>query len=221
MRTTTCRSSAILTRGSPTRLHGKGGCSTRTCGTSTVQRSSWQSGCSRRLRPEIDTCLFVNSGSEANELAWLNPHRDHGSGRRSGDRARVPRGHYCGRCALAGGVGESGPACARGPNPRSRWISRVSSGSGDERRQGAERAKNDDAFASLRGRGFEPGVVMIDSRYTSDGIFAPPSDVSSGDRASAKAAGAGFVADEVQAGHGRTGEHLWSFTASGVVPETR
>ena len=53
-----------------------------------------------------------------------HPHRDHGSRRRSGDRARVPRGHHRDRCALAGGVGGSGAACARGPDPRSRRVSR-------------------------------------------------------------------------------------------------
>jgi 4-aminobutyrate aminotransferase-like enzyme len=33
------------------------------------------------------------------------------------------------------------------------------------------------------------------------------------------AAGGLFVADEVQAGHGRTGEHLWSFTRYGITPD--
>ena len=60
---------------------------------------------------------------------------------------------------------------------------------------------------------------MIDSGYTSDGIFAPPPAYLQEVVRRAHAAGAGFVADEVQAGHGRTGEHLWSFTASGVVPD--
>ncbi len=32
-------------------------------------------------------------------------------------------------------------------------------------------------------------------------------------------AGAFVVADEVQAGYGRTGEHLWSFVACGLVPD--
>ncbi len=28
-----------------------------------------------------------------------------------------------------------------------------------------------------------------------------------------------MVADEVQAGHGRSGTHLWSFQASGIAPD--
>jgi 4-aminobutyrate aminotransferase-like enzyme len=32
-------------------------------------------------------------------------------------------------------------------------------------------------------------------------------------------AGGLFVADEVQAGHGRTGEHLWSFVRYGITPD--
>jgi 4-aminobutyrate aminotransferase-like enzyme len=34
-----------------------------------------------------------------------------------------------------------------------------------------------------------------------------------------QAAGALFVADEVQAGHGRTGEHLWAFAGYGLTPD--
>ena len=37
--------------------------------------------------------------------------------------------------------------------------------------------------------------------------------------AAARAAGALVVADEVQAGFGRTGDHLWSFVGSGLVPD--
>ena len=34
------------------------------------RRSSWPSGSSRPARPGLDTVLFVNSGSEANDVAW-------------------------------------------------------------------------------------------------------------------------------------------------------
>ena len=34
-----------------------------------------------------------------------------------------------------------------------------------------------------------------------------------------RAAGGLYVADEVQSGFGRTGDHMWGFEADGVVPD--
>ena len=53
----------------------------------------------------------------------------------------------------------------------------------------------------------------------SDGVRTPPpADVAAMvDRW--RAAGGLFVADEVQAGHGRTGDHLWSFEGFGITPD--
>jgi 4-aminobutyrate aminotransferase-like enzyme len=64
-----------------------------------------------------------------------------------------------------------------------------------------------------------PAAVLVDGGFTSDGIIAP--DVAYV-RALAERThdiGALYVADEVQAGHGRSGEHLWSFAAMGVAAD--
>jgi 4-aminobutyrate aminotransferase-like enzyme len=62
-------------------------------------------------------------------------------------------------------------------------------------------------------------ATFIDGAFTSDGIrFPPPEEVKAIVDATHTAGGL-FVADEVQAGHGRTGDHLWSFVHYGITPD--
>ncbi len=77
----------------------------------------------------------------------------------------------------------------------------------------------DDAVAELAARGLRPAAVYVDGAFTSDGIFAPPPSYLRELVRRAHAAGALFVADEVQAGYGRMGDGLWSFEAAGIVPD--
>jgi 4-aminobutyrate aminotransferase-like enzyme len=58
--------------------------------------------------------------------------------------------------------------------------------------------------------------MLVDGVFTSDGIRGPAHDWTAEIAATVHAAGGLYVADEVQAGHGRTGDHLWSFVAGGV-----
>jgi 4-aminobutyrate aminotransferase-like enzyme len=62
-------------------------------------------------------------------------------------------------------------------------------------------------------------ATFLDSAFTSDGIrFTPAEEVGAIVEAT-HAAGGLFVADEVQAGHGRTGDHLWCFEHYGITPD--
>ena len=80
------------------------------------------------------------------------------------------------------------------------------------------RAEISEAVARLAERDRRPAALFVDSTFTSDGIFVPEPAVVSEIVAAARDAGALFVADEVQSGHGRTGE-LWGFTRWGVSPD--
>ena len=71
----------------------------------------------------------------------------------------------------------------------------------------------------MREAGHEPALVIVDPVYTSDGVLAPGAAYHEALGAAATAAGALVVADEVQAGFGRTGDHLWSFVGAGLVPD--
>jgi 4-aminobutyrate aminotransferase-like enzyme len=55
--------------------------------------------------------------------------------------------------------------------------------------------------------------------FTSDGILPDPAGFLQGAVAAIKAAGGLFVADEVQPGFGRTGEHMWGFQRHDVIPD--
>src|SRR5581483_10561581 len=62
-------------------------------------------------------------------------------------------------------------------------------------------------------------ATFVDGALTSDGVFAPaPEDLATVVRLTREAGGL-YVADEVQAGHGRLGRHLWSFAGDGLVPD--
>jgi len=60
-------------------------------------------------------------------------------------------------------------------------------------------------------------AMLVDGVLTSDGIRGPAHEWTAAAAAAVHAAGGLYVADEVQAGHGRTGEDLWSFVV-GQVP---
>jgi 4-aminobutyrate aminotransferase-like enzyme/Ser/Thr protein kinase RdoA (MazF antagonist) len=167
---------------------------------------------------EIDTCLFVNSGSEANELAWriLTTVGDR-------DGGVVTEFGYHGVTTATAALSpeewaaQSPPSnIARIPAPDGYrgWYLRDEPGWAE-----AYAAHLDDAVAELASHGHEPGVVMVDGGFTSDGVVTPPAEYHHELLRRTHEAGALFVADEVQAGHGRTGEHLWSFMGAGIVPD--
>ena len=59
-------------------------------------------------------------------------------------------------------------------------------------------------------------AMLVDGVFTSDGVRGPAHEWTRAAAAAVHEAGGLYVADEVQAGHGRTGEHLWSFVAGDV-----
>ena len=60
---------------------------------------------------------------------------------------------------------------------------------------------------------------MIDGAFISDGLLGPAHDWVRRTADATRAAGGLYVADEVQAGFGRTGDALWSVAAAGVTPD--
>jgi 4-aminobutyrate aminotransferase-like enzyme len=64
-----------------------------------------------------------------------------------------------------------------------------------------------------------PAAAILDGVLTSDGFVDPGGELVRAWVERAHAAGALWIADEVQGGHGRTGEALWSFERFGIVPD--
>ena len=164
----------------------------------------------------LDTVLFVNSGSEANDLAWRLATTATGA-----DAGIATAWSYH-------GVTDAIADFSSSEWPRGEQPARVEAYPAPDTYRGryadssdpasVGRAEISEAVARLAERGRRPAALFVDSTFTSDGIFVPEPAVVSEIVAAAREAGALFVADEVQSGHGRTGE-LWGFTRWGVTPD--
>jgi len=156
---------------------------------------------------KLDTVLLVNSGSEANDLAWRLAA---GVSRRHG--ALVTENAYHGVTAVASGLspedwpsGSAPPAVARIPPP------------GSMAGTGVNLAHALDAALGELDGGL--AATFFDGSLMSDGIYTPdPSELRLLVRRTHEAGGL-YVADEVQAGHGRLGPGLWSFARHGIAPD--
>ncbi len=166
----------------------------------------------------FDVCMFVNSGSEANDLAWR--------------LATTVTGRTGGVVTEWAYHGVSSAIAALSPEiwpggERPDHVETIPAPDGDlgpyrsDQDGWAERyaAHLDDAIALLGERGHELAVVYVDAAFTSDGLVAPPPEYHRELVGRVHEAGGLFVADEVQSGHGRFGDHLWGFQAFDVVPD--
>jgi 4-aminobutyrate aminotransferase-like enzyme len=75
------------------------------------------------------------------------------------------------------------------------------------------------AFEDLRAQGVKPSALLVDTLFSSDGVYPDPAGFLAPAVEAAHAAGAVFIADEVQAGFGRRGEAMWGFLRHGVSPD--
>jgi 4-aminobutyrate aminotransferase-like enzyme/Ser/Thr protein kinase RdoA (MazF antagonist) len=151
----------------------------------------------------LDTVLLVNSGSEANDLAWRLA-----SAATRHDGALVTENAYHGVTAATAGLspedwppGSSAARIARIPPP----------GSGADLGTAV-----DEALGELDGG---LAATFLDGALTSDGIYTPESSELRLLVERTHAAGGLYVADEVQAGHGRLGPGLWSFVRHSLAPD--
>jgi 4-aminobutyrate aminotransferase-like enzyme len=74
------------------------------------------------------------------------------------------------------------------------------------------------AIEDLGASGAGVSALIVDTIFSSDGIYPDPSVLAPA-VAAVRAAGGVFIADEVQPGFGRTGEAMWGFLRHGVVPD--
>jgi len=151
----------------------------------------------------LDTVLLVNSGSEANDLAWRLA-----TGATGHDGALVTENAYHGVTALTTALspedwspGSEPAGVARVPPPGS----------------GADLAAVLDAALGKLDGGL--AATFLDGSLMSDGIYTPDASELRLVLERTHAAGGLYVADEVQAGHGRLGPELWSFVRHGTAPD--
>ncbi|MEP6973245.1 MAG: aminotransferase class III-fold pyridoxal phosphate-dependent enzyme [Actinomycetota bacterium] len=166
----------------------------------------------------LDTVMFVNSGSEANDLAWRLATTVTG-----GTGGVVTAFAYHGVTTAISDLSPEEFREASGP-PHTETIPAPDGYRGPHRREETGWALRysshvDDAVALLAGRGVRPAALFVDSGFTSDGILTPPQEYLQDAVRRWREAGGLFVADEVQSGFGRPGSHLWGFDVHGVIPD--
>jgi 4-aminobutyrate aminotransferase-like enzyme/Ser/Thr protein kinase RdoA (MazF antagonist) len=150
--------------------------------------------------PELDVVLFVNSGSEANDLAWR--------------LAVAATGHTGGLCTENAYHGITEAVAALSPE------SRGGPAAGHVRTWAPAGGSN--AFAAavdeLERAGHSLAASILDGVLTSDGILELDPLVAPDAVRRTHDAGGMWIADEVQGGHGRTGM-MWSFERLGINPD--
>jgi 4-aminobutyrate aminotransferase-like enzyme len=75
------------------------------------------------------------------------------------------------------------------------------------------------ALEDMRKCGIKPAALLVDTIFSSDGVFADPPGFLRPAVEAVRAAGALFIADEVQPGFGRCGGGMWGFARHGLVPD--
>ncbi|MDQ3314626.1 MAG: aminotransferase class III-fold pyridoxal phosphate-dependent enzyme [Verrucomicrobiota bacterium] len=171
-----------------------------------------------KLPGELKVCYFVNSGSEANDLALL--------------MARAYTGNYD-MIALRNGY-HGGNASGMALTAHHTWKFNVPHSFGVHHaitpdpyrgafgREDAEAGKKYAADVKNLIDYATPGQVagfIAESIQGVGGVIVFPDDYLKHVYEHVRAAGGVCIADEVQAGFGRTGTHYWGFETQGVLPD--
>ena len=168
------------------------------------------------LPGDLSVCFFVCTGSEANDLAL--------------QIARANTGHR--GCIVSDNAYHGTTTAVFQMSPedcpismREDWLETVP---GPEIYGGIYRGPDsipqyaahlDQAIANLDARDQGTACVIFDNIFSSEGIFAPPAGYLKSVYEKVRAAGGLAIADEVQSGFGRTGDHMWGFAHDDVIPD--
>jgi 4-aminobutyrate aminotransferase-like enzyme len=166
-----------------------------------------------RCPASLNACIFVNSGSEANDIAWRMA--TFATGNAGGlVMAHAYHGITAAVAALTPGAGHPTDLRVVTLAPPPAYMTHADGM--DAAELAAAAADTDLAFSTLRSRGFAPAALFIDSALTSSGIHDPPPVWLATVATRVRAAGGLIVADEVQYGLGRSGSHFWGFERRGL-----
>ncbi len=163
----------------------------------------------------LDRVTYTCSGSEANDLAVrIANHHTGATG------LIATRNAYHG---VTSGVAAFSPSLGAGSPPGShvRLIDppdpRLVSGGGTL--EDALRASVRSAAEDLHRHGYGVSAFIADSVFSSDGVFTHPVPTLGAIADEVRRAGGLVIADEVQAGFGRTGDDWWGFRRHDVGPD--
>nr|WP_295885291.1 aspartate aminotransferase family protein [uncultured Devosia sp.] len=163
---------------------------------------------------EIDRVVFTCTGSESNDLALRIARLASGN-----EGVIVSAYAYHGTSAAVAAVSPNlGDAVKLSPNVR---MVSLPGPEGVPEAQAADffEAQVRAAILDLNRRGIGVAALLIDSIFSSDGVWVDPPGFIAKGVAAVRGAGGLLIADEVQPGFGRTGAHMWGFERHGVVPD--
>lgn len=162
---------------------------------------------------ELQHVMFTCTGSEANDLALRLARAATG-----GTGIIVTDNAYHGVTLATAEMSMSiGPAVAPGPT-----VFPIPAPSAQNYpngiAQGFAQAVTD-ACDRMAEEAIKPALLIVDTIFSSDGVYSDPKGFLAPAAAAIRKAGGLFLADEVQPGFGRTGSHMWGFQRHGVIPD--
>ena len=173
---------------------------------------------SATLPPQLDTWIFVCTGSEANDLAVRLARTATGR-----EGVLVTEHSYHGNTSVVAPLSlidydaKDKPKWVETVPPPNLYRGAYRHGANDAGERYA--AHVGEAADRLAQNGAGAAALMIDSIFDANGALVPPDDYLVRAYAQARQAGALVIADEVQMGFGRSGSHMWGFEAFGVEPD--
>jgi 4-aminobutyrate aminotransferase-like enzyme len=163
--------------------------------------------------PDLSHVMFTCTGSEANDLALRIARAATG-----GTGVIVTDNAYHGVTLATAEMSMSiGPAVAPGPT-----VFPIPAPSAENYPHGIAEgfaAAVTRACDSMAKQGIKPALLIVDTIFSSDGVYPDPAGFLAPAAAAISKAGGLFLADEVQPGFGRTGSHFWGFQRHGLIPD--
>ncbi len=163
--------------------------------------------------PQLSNVMFTCTGSEAVDLALRIARFTTG-----GDGVIVTENAYHGVTAA---VAEISPSLgASVPIGRSVWTVRPPLPTGDPESVARRFAGDvEAAIAAMQRHGVKLAAFVADSLFSSDGILVGAPGLLGPVVEAVHQAGGLYIADEVQPGFARTGNHMWGFERYGILPD--
>jgi len=167
---------------------------------------------------DLSVCMFVCTGTEANDLAFRIARTV------TGNEGAIVTGHaYHGNSLVVTELSTEEYPASEQPD----YLETVEAPDGY---RGSYRyadtgwgqkyaALADKAISALHKRGKQPAMFICDNIFSSNGVLTPPPEYLQDMYRRVRAAGGLIIADEVQSGLCRLGDHMWGFQDSDVIPD--
>lgn len=163
----------------------------------------------KQMPEPLSVCMFVCTGSEANELAWQMAKLASGN-----TGALITSFSYHGNTtAIAQFSTEIFPQ-KKSPSHVQTLFAPTSDTVFRQPDSGIS-----SAITALDEHGHQPAMLILDTAFVSDGIYTSPKGYLNTLFAKTRAAGGLCIADEVQGGFGRLGQHFWGFQFDDAIPD--